>query len=208
MVKSRVVSVDHSEVGSGKVKEGKPGRTAMSSALGRVVGAARIAIARLTAPNTGDNLHENLTAQVQRLLLPRGLSHQARVQLLQTTRTIRDQPDFRPAYLKGTLGAWVLLQVAVILAMAVPVAIADAIDRDGLRAIASVAAGLETFCITGALAACWWYYAALLASRAARRDGTMSAQYRRAAARATSTGRTVPYQILLGVCVTVLVIGS
>lgn len=154
------------------------------------------------------NLHEIVTERAQRLLLPRGLSSESRARVLQATSNMRDQPEHRAEYFRGMLGAWMLLQVGVILAMSIPVAIAEELDKSGLRAVVSVAAGLEAFCIGGALLACWWYYAARRAARAARRFGTSSPEYRQAAARATSSGRTVPYQALLGLVVTVLVLVS
>jgi hypothetical protein len=117
---------------------------------------------------------------------------------------MRDQPEKRAEYFKGMIGAWVMLQVAVILTMSIPTAVAGALDRDALPAVASVAAGLETFRIAGALLAAWWYYAA----REARRRGAESAEYRRALLRATSSGQTVIYQALLGVAVGIIVLAA
>jgi hypothetical protein len=157
---------------------------------------------------TSDNLHEILTERAQQLLLPRGLSPDARDRVIQATRMLRDSPELRSQYFKGMMGAWMMLQVAVIVLMGILVAIVQAVDTGAVRGVAAIAGGLETFCIAGALSACWWYYAARRVAREAHRHGTSSLEYRRAAVRATSTGRTVPYQILLGVAVTVIVLAT
>ena len=155
---------------------------------------------------TNDNLHEILTEHVQRLLLPRSLSTNARDRVIAATRVLRDSPESRAQYFKGMTGAWMTVQVALTLVMGLLIAIVQTFDTGAVRGVAAIAGGLEAFCIGGAVAACWWYFAARRLAHEARVHGTSSAEYRRAAARAMSTGRTIPYQIGLGVAVTVIVL--
>jgi hypothetical protein len=150
------------------------------------------------------NFHEVLTERCQRLFMPRRLPLETRNRLVQATRLMRDKPESRPEYFKGMEGAWGLLQVGVTLAFCPIVAVLDALGRHGLHAAVSVFAGLTAFCVNGALLSCWWYYTARRAARVARRAGVSSDEYRRAAARATSDGRTIPYQALLGIAVTAI----
>ena len=114
-----------------------------------------------------DKLHEILTQHAQQLLLPRGLAPESRDRLFKATLWMRDQPERRAEYFKGMMGAWMMLQVAVIVTMGIPAAVAVAFDPGALRAVASVAAGLEAFCIAGVSLAAWWYYAARWAAREA-----------------------------------------
>jgi hypothetical protein len=155
-----------------------------------------------------DYLHEILTQHAQQLLLPRGLPPESRDRLFKATRWMRDQPERRAEYFKGMMGAWMMLQVAVIVTMGIPVAVAVAFDLGAVRAVASVAAGLEAFCSAGAFLAAWWYYAARWAAREARRRGPESAEYSRAVLRATSSGQTVKYQALLGIVVMIIVLAA
>jgi hypothetical protein len=82
---------------------------------------------------------------------------------------MRDNPSGEAEYSEGMMGAWMMLQVAVVLMMGILVAVAAEFDRDALRA---VAAGLEAFCVAGALLADWWYYAARLGRARSERSRT------------------------------------
>jgi hypothetical protein len=147
-----------------------------------------------------------LTARVQRLFMPRGISADASARLIQATEKMRDSPEGRAAYFKGMLGAWMTLEAALIVVMGVVVAVVKAVDVGAVRAAAAVSGGLSAFCIGGVLCACRWYFAARRATREGKRHGTSSPEYRQALARATSSGRTVPYQIALGIAVLLIVL--
>jgi hypothetical protein len=154
-----------------------------------------------------DNLNDVVAALFQRLIVPRGLSLERRARWLERLRR-RESPTERAQYFRCMLGAWAGLQVALTVATAGLLAIADAIlghDRQVDHVGASVFAGLATFCVWGAGAACWWYCAALWADRVARRHGTSSDSYGAALTRATSR-RTVPVQVISGMLVMVLVL--
>lgn len=150
------------------------------------------------------NFHETLMRRVQAALLKRpGVSPVVRANVLKLSAAVPDEPDRRATYFIGLQVAWMVLTVASIVVGAVPVAIATALGHEALRIVASVTAGVITFCCAGTTVACWWHYEARWAVRQARRSGTTSAEYQRALRRATPSGRTIPYQVVLGIAVAI-----
>lgn len=153
------------------------------------------------------NSHEKLVALLQSVMRPRTVPREAQARLNRRTRELRESPDFRPEYFKGMIGAWMMAEVVAILGTAVIAAvIAQVAGKGPAHVMAAVGIGVMAFCVAGVFVAMWWYYAARRAAREARRHGTSSDSYRRAVSRATSTGRTIPFQAGLGVVVTVIVL--
>jgi hypothetical protein len=153
------------------------------------------------------NTHEKLVAWSQSVVRPRTVPREVQARLNRRTRELRESPDFLPEYFKGMTGAWMMAEVLAIVGTAVTAGvIAQVVGKGPAHVVAAVGIGVMAFCVAGVFVAMWWYYAARRAAREARRQGTSSDNYRRAVSRATSTGRTIPFQAGLGVVVTVMVL--